>query len=100
MCLPACYTARVPLLRLPCVWLCVAPPWGVGGGNTGLLRRLGGFIGPAFLEVWSSLPVLFLLIILASIITPNFWWLLGLMLLFEWTSLVDVVRAEFCAAAI
>lgn len=51
--------------------------------------------GQRFLEVWSSLPVLFLLIILASIITPGFWWLLGIMLLFSWTSLVDVVRAEF-----
>ena len=51
--------------------------------------------GQRFLEIWNSLPVLFLLIILASIITPNFWWLLGIMLLFSWTSLVDVVRAEF-----
>lgn len=51
--------------------------------------------GQRFLEIWSSLPVLFLLIILASIVTPNFWWLLGIMLLFSWTSLVDVVRAEF-----
>jgi len=52
-------------------------------------------LGQRFLEIWSSLPVLFLLIILASIITPGFWWLLGIMLLFEWTTLVDVVRAEF-----
>lgn len=52
-------------------------------------------LGQRFLEIWGSLPVLFLLIILASIITPNFWWLLGIMLLFSWTSLVDVVRAEF-----
>lgn len=51
--------------------------------------------GQRFLEIWSSLPVLFLLIILASMITPNFWWLLGIMLLFDWTALVDVVRAEF-----
>ncbi|MCA1945019.1 MAG: ABC transporter permease [Desulfovibrio sp.] len=48
-----------------------------------------------FLEVWSGLPVLFLLIILANIVTPNFWWLLGIMLLFSWMSLVDLVRAEF-----
>ena len=52
-------------------------------------------IGQRFLEVWGSLPVLFLLIILASITKANFWWLLGIMLLFSWTSLVDVVRAEF-----
>lgn len=48
-----------------------------------------------FLEVWSGLPVLFLLIILANVVTPNFWWLLGIMLLFSWMSLVDLVRAEF-----
>ena len=48
-----------------------------------------------FIEVWSGLPVLFLLIILASFVEPNFWWLLGIMLLFSWMTLVDVVRAEF-----
>jgi len=48
-----------------------------------------------FMEVWSGMPVLYLLIILASIVEPNFWWLLGLMLLFSWMSLVGVVRAEF-----
>ena len=51
-----------------------------------------------FIEIWSGLPTLYLLIILASVITPNFWWLLGLMLLFSWMSLVDVVRAEFLRA--
>ncbi|MCD6034563.1 MAG: transporter permease [Rickettsiales bacterium] len=48
-----------------------------------------------FIEIWSGLPILFLLIILASLIEPNFWWLLGLMLCFSWMSLVSVVRAEF-----
>lgn len=58
---------------------------------------LGGWvdlIGQRLLEVWSGLPVLFVLIILASMITPSFAWLLLIMLLFGWTSLVDVVRAE------
>lgn len=58
----------------------------------------GGWVdllGQRFLEVWSGLPVLYLLIILASFVQPNFWWLLGIMLLFSWMSLVDVVRAEF-----
>lgn len=50
------------------------------------------------IEVWSGLPVLFVLIILSSIVTPNFWWLLGIMLLFSWTALVPVVRAEFLKA--
>jgi microcin C transport system permease protein len=48
-----------------------------------------------FLEVWSSLPTLYLLIILASLIQPTFWILLGLLLLFSWTALVGYVRAEF-----
>jgi microcin C transport system permease protein len=51
-----------------------------------------------FIEIWGGLPILYLLIILASIVQPSFWLLLGLMLLFSWTSLVDVVRAEFLRA--
>ena len=51
-----------------------------------------------FIEIWDGLPVLYLLIILATLVEPNFWWLLGLMLLFSWTSLVAVVRAEFLRA--
>lgn len=50
------------------------------------------------IEIWSGLPILFLLIILGSIVEPNFWWLLGLMLLFSWMSLVNLVRAEFLRA--
>jgi microcin C transport system permease protein len=48
-----------------------------------------------FLEVWASLPTLYLLIILASLVQPGFWILLGIMLLFSWTALVGYVRAEF-----
>lgn len=48
-----------------------------------------------FIEIWEGIPVLFLLIILSSMVAPSFWWVLGLMLLFRWMSLVDVVRAEF-----
>jgi microcin C transport system permease protein len=51
-----------------------------------------------FIEIWTSMPTLYLLIILASVVTPNFWWLLGLLLLFSWTALVGVVRAEFLRA--
>jgi microcin C transport system permease protein len=50
------------------------------------------------LEIWGGMPVLYLLIILASLVEPNFWWLLGLMALFSWTALVGVVRAEFLRA--
>lgn len=51
-----------------------------------------------FMEIWGGMPVLFLLIILASIIEPGFWTLLVLMLLFSWMALVGVVRAEFLRA--
>lgn len=64
---------------------------GYFGGMTDLLFQ-------RFIEIWAGLPVLYLLIILASVVEPNFWWLLGLMLLFSWMSLVDVVRAEFLRA--
>ncbi len=64
---------------------------GYFGGWTDLLFQ-------RFIEIWSGLPVLYLLIILASIVEPNFWWLLGLMLVFSWMSLVGVVRAEFLRA--
>ncbi len=51
-----------------------------------------------FIEIWSGMPTLYLLIILASVVEPNFWWLLGLMLLFSWMGFVGVVRAEFLRA--
>ncbi len=47
------------------------------------------------LEVWSSIPSLLVLIILSSVLTPGFWTLLGILLLFNWVTLVSVVRAEF-----
>ncbi len=51
-----------------------------------------------FMEIWDSVPVLYLLIILSAFIQPDFWWLLGIMLLFSWMGLVGVVRAEFLRA--
>ena len=47
-----------------------------------------------FMEIWSGLPMLYLLIILASVVQPSFFWLLSLMLLFSWMGVVGVVRAE------
>ncbi|MDR9413500.1 MAG: ABC transporter permease [Spiribacter sp.] len=61
---------------------------GYFGGRVDLL-------GQRFIEVWAGLPVLYLLIIMAGFVQPSFWWLLGIMLLFSWTQLVGVVRAEF-----
>lgn len=47
------------------------------------------------IEVWESLPQLFILIIMASLFIPSFWTLLFVLLIFSWTELVNVVRAEF-----
>jgi len=54
--------------------------------------------GQRLLEVWSSVPTLFVLIIISSFVPPSFWILLGIMLLFGWMTLVGVVRAEFLRA--
>ncbi len=64
---------------------------GLGQGYFGGMTDL---IGQRFIEVWVSLPTLYLLIILASIVQPNFWWLLGIMVAFGWTGFVGPVRAE------
>lgn len=65
------------------------------GAIQGYYGGIIDLLGQRFLEIWGGLPVLYLLIILSALVTPNIWWLLGIMLLFSWTQLVDVVRAEF-----
>ena len=64
---------------------------GYFGGKTDLVFQ-------RFLEIWGGLPQLFILIIVASVIVPGFWTLLAIMVLFSWTSLVGVVRAEVLRA--
>ncbi|MBW8638076.1 ABC transporter permease [Hoeflea sp. WL0058] len=69
------------------------------------LGAIQGFFGgwidltfQRFIEIWSAVPVLYVLIIIASILPPGFWVLLGIMLLFSWVAFVSVVRAEFLRA--
>jgi microcin C transport system permease protein len=64
---------------------------GYFGGWTDLLMQ-------RFIEIWSSVPVLYLLLIIAAILPPGFWILLGIMLLFSWVGFVGIVRAEFLRA--
>jgi microcin C transport system permease protein len=64
---------------------------GYFGGWTDLLFQ-------RFIEIWTSIPSLYLLIIMSAILTPSFFVLLGILLLFSWVSLVGVVRAEFLRA--
>ena len=70
----------------------------IAGGTQGYFGGKYDLLFQRFIEIWSGLPILFLLIIMGSLVEPNFWWLLGLMLLFSWMSLVGVVRAEFLRA--
>ncbi|MCG5482719.1 MAG: ABC transporter permease [Sinorhizobium meliloti] len=64
---------------------------GYFGGWTDLLMQ-------RFIEIWSSMPVLYILLIIAAILPPGFFILLGIMLLFSWVGFVGVVRAEFLRA--
>ena len=64
---------------------------GYFGGLTDLLMQ-------RFIEIWSSMPVLYILLIIAAILPPGFFILLGIMLLFSWVSFVGIVRAEFLRA--
>jgi microcin C transport system permease protein len=61
---------------------------GYFGGWTDLLFQ-------RFIEIWTSIPELYLLLIISSILVPGFFILLGILLLFSWVSLVGLVRAEF-----
>jgi microcin C transport system permease protein len=68
------------------------------GAVQGYFGGLTDLMFQRFIEIWSGMPTLYLLIILGSVVEPNFWLLLGLLLLFSWMSLVGVVRAEFLRA--
>lgn len=61
---------------------------GYFGGKTDIIMQ-------RFIEIWESLPQLFILIIVASMFVPTFWSLLIILLFFSWTSLTGMVRAEF-----
>lgn len=65
------------------------------GALQGYFGGLTDLLGQRFIEIWSSIPTLYVIIILASVLTPSFGLLLGILALFSWTALVGVVRAEF-----
>ena len=68
------------------------------GAIQGFFGGLVDLFGQRLIEIWAGMPTLFILIIMASIVTPSFWLLLGLLLLFSWTALVGLVRAEVLRA--
>lgn len=70
----------------------------IGIAAGGVQGYFGGWVDLAFqrfIEVWTAIPSLYLLLILSSVLVPGFFVLLGILLLFSWVSLVGLVRAEF-----
>lgn len=70
----------------------------VAGAVQGYFGGWTDLIGQRLIEIWTSVPALYLLLIISSVIAPNFWVLLGILLLFSWVTLVGIVRAEFLRA--
>jgi microcin C transport system permease protein len=70
----------------------------IGIAAGGIQGYFGGWVDlgfQRFIEVWTAIPSLYLLLILSSVLVPGFFVLLGILLLFSWVSLVGLVRAEF-----
>ncbi len=70
----------------------------IAGAIQGYFGGWVDMIMQRFIEIWSSMPLLLVLIILSSIVEPNIMWIFFIMLLFSWMKLVDLVRAEFLRA--
>ncbi|WP_419903568.1 ABC transporter permease [Kiloniella sp.] len=65
------------------------------GAIQGYFGGVLDLIAQRFIEIWSGLPSLYILIIVSSVLVPSFWTLLGILMLFSWVGFVGVVRAEF-----
>lgn len=68
------------------------------GAVQGYFGGLTDLIFQRIIELWGSTPSLYIIIIVAAVVPMNFWLLVGLSVLFGWTALVGVVRAEFLRA--
>ncbi|HVV40373.1 MAG TPA: ABC transporter permease [Nitrobacter sp.] len=89
------YGFRISILFGLCLTV-VSSIIGIAAG--GIQGYFGGWIDlgfQRFIEVWTAIPSLYLLLILSSVLVPGFFVLLGILLLFSWVSLVGLVRAEF-----
>src|SRR5689334_8228113 len=89
------YGFRISVLFGLCLTI-VSSIVGVAAG--GIQGYFGGWIDllfQRFIEIWTAIPSLYLLLILSSVLVPGFFVLLGILLLFSWVSLVGLVRAEF-----
>jgi microcin C transport system permease protein len=92
------YGLRTALAFGACLTLAASAIGITAGAIQGYYGGLPDLLFQRFIEIWSGLPQLFIIIILSSIILPGFWSLLTILLLFSWTALTNRVRAEFLRA--
>ncbi|CAM4264679.1 hypothetical protein F901_03689 [Acinetobacter dispersus] len=92
------YGLRISLLFGFALTLCSAVIGVIVGAIQGYYGGWIDLIGQRILEVWGGLPMLFIVMILVSMFSPSIYWLFLIMLLFGWTELVGLVRAEFLRA--
>ncbi len=89
------YGTRISILFGLMLTICSSVMGVLAGALQGYYGGKVDLWGQRLIEVWSGMPTLFLIILLSSVVQPNFWWLLAITVLFGWMSLVGVVRAEF-----
>ncbi len=89
------YGTRISILFGLMLTICSSVMGVLAGALQGYYDGKVDLWGQRLIEVWSGMPTLFLIILLSSVVQPNFWWLLAITVLFGWMSLVGVVRAEF-----
>lgn len=94
----AIYGFRISVLFGLALTICSAVVGVTAGAVQGYFGGWTDLLMQRFIEIWSSMPVLYILLIIAAILPPGFWILLGIMLLFSWVGFVGVVRAEFLRA--
>ena len=92
------YGFRISVLFGLALTLCSAVIGVTAGAIQGYFGGWTDLIFQRFIEIWSSIPVLYLLLIIAAVLPPGFFILLGIMLLFSWVGFVGIVRAEFLRA--
>lgn len=89
------YGTRISLLFGLLLTICSSAIGVLAGAVQGYYGGKIDLWGQRIIEVWSGMPTLFLIIMLSSVVQPDFWWLLAITVAFGWMTLVGVVRAEF-----
>lgn len=89
------YGFRISVLFGLCLTIISSIIGVAAGGIQGYFGGWTDLIFQRFIEIWNSIPYLYLLLIISAVLPPGFFVLLGIMALFSWVSLVGLVRAEF-----